>query len=74
MDLAARVSREKQEEWGGGAWQLGKGYGRAEWSGKPHVVAIDYGSKDNIVRNLVKAGARVTVVPAQTSLDEIMGL
>src|SRR5690606_862079 len=34
----------------------------------------DYGSKDNIFRNLVKAGARVTVVPAQTSLDEVLAL
>ena len=41
---------------------------------KPHVVAIDYGAKDNIFRNLVKAGARVTVVPAQTSLDSILEL
>src|SRR5690349_16188039 len=38
----------------------------------PHVVAIDYGSKRNIFRNLVEAGARVTVVPAQASFDEIM--
>jgi carbamoyl-phosphate synthase small subunit len=41
---------------------------------RPHVVAIDYGSKDNIFRNLVKAGARVTVVPAQTSLGSILEL
>jgi carbamoyl-phosphate synthase small subunit len=41
---------------------------------RPHVVAVDYGSKDNIFRNLVKAGARVTVVPAQTALDEILAL
>jgi carbamoyl-phosphate synthase small subunit len=79
MDLAARVSREKQEDWDGGHWELGKGYGRAEWGqkdgkGKPHVVAIDYGSKDNIFRNLAKAGARVTVVPAKTSLADIEAL
>ena len=42
--------------------------------GKPHVVAIDYGAKDNIFRNLVKAGARVTVVPAQTSLEDVLAL
>jgi len=41
---------------------------------RPHVVAIDYGAKDNIFRNLVKAGAQVTVVPAQTSLEAILGL
>ncbi|MGX7952533.1 glutamine-hydrolyzing carbamoyl-phosphate synthase small subunit [Tsuneonella sp. HG249] len=74
MDLAPRVTREKQEQWGGGYWELGKGYGRAEWNSKPHVVAIDYGSKDNIFRNLAKAGARVTVVPAKTSLAEIEAL
>jgi carbamoyl-phosphate synthase small subunit len=41
---------------------------------RPHVVAIDYGSKDNIFRNLVKAGAKVTVVPAETSLDDVLAL
>jgi carbamoyl-phosphate synthase small subunit len=40
----------------------------------PHVVAIDYGAKDNIFRNLVKAGAKVTVVPARTSLEDILAL
>jgi len=39
---------------------------------RPHVVAVDYGSKRNIFRNLVEAGARVTVVPASASFDEIM--
>ena len=38
----------------------------------PHVVAIDYGSKRNIFRNLVEAGARVTVVPATATFSEIM--
>jgi carbamoyl-phosphate synthase small subunit len=40
--------------------------------GRPHVVAVDYGSKRNIFRNLVEAGARVTVVPASATFDEIM--
>ncbi len=38
----------------------------------PHVVAIDYGSKSNIFRSLCEAGARVTIVPAGASFDEIM--
>jgi carbamoyl-phosphate synthase small subunit len=74
MDLAIRVTREGQEGWEGGFWTLGKGYGRAAFDAKPHVVAIDYGAKDNIFRNLVRAGARVTVVPAKTSFDAIMAL
>ena len=74
MDLAGRVSREHQEDWKGGYWRLGHGYGRASREANPHVVASDYGSKDNIFSNLVRAGARVTVVPARTSFEDIMAL
>ena len=73
MDLAKRVSREKHHGWEGGPWELGKGYGASPADG-PHVVAIDYGSKDNIFRNLARAGARVTVVPAETPVREIMAM
>jgi carbamoyl-phosphate synthase small subunit len=38
----------------------------------PHVVAIDYGAKRNIFRCLVEAGARVTILPAAASFDEVM--
>ncbi|APE28664.1 glutamine-hydrolyzing carbamoyl-phosphate synthase small subunit [Aurantiacibacter gangjinensis] len=74
MDLAQRVSREKREDWQGSYWQLGHGYGADSGADDPHVVAIDYGAKDNIFRNLVRAGAKVTVVPARTSLEDIMAL
>ncbi|MFA7596390.1 MAG: glutamine-hydrolyzing carbamoyl-phosphate synthase small subunit [Novosphingobium sp.] len=72
MDLARMVSREKQEGWEGGVWTLGKGYARSPRDTRPHVVAMDFGAKDNIFRNLVKAGASVTVVPAQTPLAAIL--
>ncbi|MDE1915969.1 MAG: glutamine-hydrolyzing carbamoyl-phosphate synthase small subunit [Sphingomonadales bacterium] len=74
LDLAKVVSRTVVEDWEGSVWKLGEGYGRPEGDPRPHVVAIDYGAKDNIFRNLVKAGASVTVVPAQTSLEEILAL
>ena len=74
MDLAKIVSREIQEGWEGSTWELGRGFGDGVGEAPPHVVAIDYGAKDNIFRNLVKAGARVTVVPAETSLDAILAL
>ena len=74
MDLAQRVTRDAQEGWQGGYWRLGHGYGRAAFDARPHVVAVDYGAKDNIFRNLVKAGAKVTVVPAKTSLEDILAL
>ncbi|MEO7365298.1 MAG: glutamine-hydrolyzing carbamoyl-phosphate synthase small subunit [Sphingomicrobium sp.] len=50
-----------------------EGRAKPEVEGRiPHVVAIDYGSKRNIFRNLVEAGARVTVVPAAASFEEVM--
>jgi carbamoyl-phosphate synthase small subunit len=39
---------------------------------KKRVVAIDYGLKRNILRNLVDVGCEVTVVPASASFDDIM--
>jgi len=74
MDLAIEVTgRERQ--WADGGWTLGKGYHlSAAAPDAPHVVAIDYGAKDNIFRNLVKAGARVTVLPATATYEEIVAL
>ncbi len=43
-----------------------------EQDARPHVVAIDYGAKRNIFRNLEAAGARVTVMPATAGFDEVM--
>jgi carbamoyl-phosphate synthase small subunit len=74
MDLARIVSRKGQEAWEGSVWHLGRGYGRSPHDKRPHVVALDFGAKDNIFRNLVAAGASVTVVPAQTPLDVVLGL
>ncbi|HZQ09659.1 MAG TPA: glutamine-hydrolyzing carbamoyl-phosphate synthase small subunit [Anaerolineae bacterium] len=51
------------------------GYG--PWSsnsGRFHVVAYDYGIKYNILRLLTARGCRVTIVPAQTSADEVLAL
>ncbi|GMN01558.1 glutamine-hydrolyzing carbamoyl-phosphate synthase small subunit [Erythrobacter sp. MTPC3] len=73
LDLVPRVSRQVNEDWRGGHWQLGFGYTESNRE-RPHVVAIDYGAKDNIFRNLAKAGAKVTVVPATSTIDQIMAL
>ena len=81
MDLAKEVSCRQMYRWSGGRWRLGEGYGEhpstalgagEEDESRPHVVAIDYGSKRNIFRNLADAGARVTVLPATASYDEVM--
>ncbi|HTG38178.1 glutamine-hydrolyzing carbamoyl-phosphate synthase small subunit [Sphingomonas sp.] len=75
MDLAKTVSCEMHYGWAGGLWKLGEGYGAGGGEdARPHVVALDYGSKRNIFRNLVQAGARVSVLPATATFDEVMAL
>jgi carbamoyl-phosphate synthase small subunit len=39
-----------------------------------HVVAYDFGIKRNILRHLVQIGSRVTVVPADTSSEDVLSL
>jgi carbamoyl-phosphate synthase small subunit len=39
-----------------------------------NVVAYDYGIKQNILRRLVHAGCKVTVVPALTSAEDVLAL
>jgi carbamoyl-phosphate synthase small subunit len=73
MDLAKEVSSTQSYRWDEGPWTLGKGYAlNAANPEGPHVVAIDYGLKRNILRNLIAAGARVTVVPATASFEDVM--
>lgn len=73
MDLAKKVTNPKQRTWNATAWTLENGYGTLE-NPKHHVVAIDYGAKDNILRRLASSGMRVTVVGAETSAADIMAL
>ncbi len=39
-----------------------------------HVVAYDFGIKHNILRMLTREGCRVTVVPAETTAEDVLGL
>jgi carbamoyl-phosphate synthase small subunit len=39
-----------------------------------HVVAYDFGIKQNILRMLTREGCRVTVVPAETAGADVLGL
>jgi carbamoyl-phosphate synthase small subunit len=41
---------------------------------KHHVVAYDFGMKLNILRMLTREGCRVTVVPAETSADDVLAM
>ena len=71
LDLAKEVTCGQSYSWDETSWQWGEGYGRQE-SPRFHVVAIDFGLKRNILRELATAGCTITVVPATTSAEAIL--
>jgi carbamoyl-phosphate synthase small subunit len=71
MDLAKDVTTLQTYGWDQGLWKLGSGYAKPA-KGSKKVVAIDYGIKHNILRNLVDVGCDVTIVSATATFEEIM--
>jgi carbamoyl-phosphate synthase small subunit len=75
LDLVPRVTCAAQYEWQAPTW-------RADDDGRAvptpplafHVVAYDFGIKENILRQLRDIGARVTVVPASTPARAALAL
>jgi carbamoyl-phosphate synthase small subunit len=78
MDLAKEVSVKTAYTWDQTEWRLGEGYGRlghaGQGEGRFHVVAFDYGIKFNILRMLAQRGCRVTVLPAQSTIEDALAL
>jgi carbamoyl-phosphate synthase small subunit len=71
LDLVSRVTpREAYEVPAAGPVGPGRGAGEREL----HVVALDFGMKQNIVRCLAARGVRTTVVPAGTSAADVLAL
>lgn len=70
-DLARDVTTLQSYAHDETAWAWGRGYGRANGAG-PHVVVVDYGVKRNILRLLADHDARVTVMPATASYEDII--
>lgn len=73
LDLAKDVSCTKSYSWDETLWALGQGYGQ-QTTPTHHVVALDFGAKRNILRCLAASGCRVTVVPANSTADDILAL
>ena len=75
-DLARVVSTKQRYSWNQGpvvayAQQPAK---EVDPESALHVVAYDYGIKQNILRMLVDQGCHVTVVPAETSAEDVLAL
>lgn len=73
LDLAKEVTCTKAYDWNESLWSLKGGYGTQDAPIKK-VVAVDFGAKRNILRCLANAGCDVTVVPAQTSAEDILAM
>ena len=71
MDLARQVTTLQSYGWNEGLWRLGEKAVPVA-GGAKKVVAIDYGIKHNILRNLVDVGCEVQIVPATATFDDIM--
>lgn len=73
MDLAKEVSTKSTYTWTEGSWKLGEGFSKVPEQ-PYHVVAYDFGVKQNILRMLSDRGCKLTVVPAQTSASDVLAL
>ena len=75
LDLASRVTTPERYTWTKPVESCSPSE-RVPRPAEPrfHVVAYDFGIKQNILRRLVQVGCRVTVVPALTSADEVLAL
>ncbi|MFN4176670.1 glutamine-hydrolyzing carbamoyl-phosphate synthase small subunit [Phenylobacterium sp.] len=72
LDLAKDASCLQPFVYDEGLWSWGEGYAKAPEAPKYDVVVMDFGVKRNILRALTSVGARVTVVPANTTAEEIL--
>jgi carbamoyl-phosphate synthase small subunit len=71
LDLAKPASTLQAFEWDEGLWEWPEGHPRVDAADKT-VVVIDYGVKRNILRALASTGAKITVVPATTTAEEVL--
>lgn len=73
QDLAKVVSIKEPLDWKQGTWHLGESFASPVQE-QFHVVAYDFGVKYNILRLLADRGCRITLVPAQTSAEDVLKL
>jgi carbamoyl-phosphate synthase small subunit len=75
IDTVLGVTTARRYEWRGGP-EAGAAAapGIARATAGPTIAALDYGVKRNILRSLAATGARVIVLPAKTTADEVLDL
>ncbi|WP_297804357.1 glutamine-hydrolyzing carbamoyl-phosphate synthase small subunit [uncultured Brevundimonas sp.] len=71
LDLAKEATTLQAFEWDEGEWEWPAGFAKVDATDK-NVVVIDYGVKRNILRALASTGCKITVVPANTTAEEVL--
>ena len=74
MDLAKLVTTRDAYQWNQGLIWPSRDRAYSKRLASHHVVAYDFGIKRNILRLLAEQDCRITVVPATTSAEEVLGL
>ena len=74
MDLAKVVTTKRGFQWNEGSLWPDSARAPVRSQQRLHVVAYDFGIKRNILRLLADGGCRMTVVPAQTSAEDVLAL
>lgn len=75
LDLASEASSGQSSQWSEKPWIWNEGYDDLDpQQAKYHIVCVDYGVKRNILRLFAGLDCKVTVVPAQTSSEDILAL
>ncbi len=74
LDLASQVAAGTAYEWTepSDPTTFGPPLDHPGYARQPHIVALDFGIKRNILRLLVSSGYRVTVVPGSTPAADIL--
>ncbi|WP_296814407.1 glutamine-hydrolyzing carbamoyl-phosphate synthase small subunit [Brevundimonas sp.] len=72
LDLAKDASTRQSFSWTEGLWGWPQGYAQPKPERPYRVVVLDYGVKRNILRALSGIDAEITVVPADTTAEEVL--
>jgi len=73
LDLAKDVTCKAPYAFDGTQWVWPAGTGTADTKEDLHVVVLDFGVKENILRCLGSTGAKIQVMPANTSAEDVLG-
>ena len=72
QELAHTVSTPSSYNWHKKSWQLSGTPSSNSDTNQPNVVVLDFGVKQNILRCLADHGVKLTILPATSSVDEIL--